>query len=81
MSVDLWLPSELHGQRDSIEHDEHKDGVLKGLRRDEPPYLVLEPVLGDVAPHWLGLQCKLYAIPLRVMRVFEIWILGEWNTE
>ena len=66
MGVNLWLPSELHGQRDGIEHDEHKDGILKGLGCDKPPDLVLEAVLGDVTPHRLGLQCKLYAVPLRM---------------
>lgn len=66
MGVYFWLPSELHGQRDSVEHDEHKDGVLKGLGCDEPPDLVLEAVLGDVASHWLCFQGKLNAVPLRV---------------
>lgn len=76
MGVYLWLPSELHGQWDSIEHDEHKDGILKGLGCDKPPDLVLETVLGDVTSHRLGLQRKLYAIPLRVTRMLYI-VLGN----
>ena len=56
--------SYLHGQRDSVDDDQGKDGILKRLGGNKPPDLVLPPRFGDVAPHWFHFQSKLYALPL-----------------
>lgn len=66
---------ELHSERDGVNHDEYEDGVLEGLRRNEPPYLVLYPVLGNVAPDRLSLQCKLYTVTLVLVQLAILVLL------
>ena len=66
LGVLVRLVVEAHGERDGVAEDEDEDEVLEGLGGDEPPYPVLEPVFGDVAPHRAGLQRKLDTVPLQI---------------
>ena len=62
--VALGLAVELHGQAERVDQDHGEDRVLEDGRGDEGPQLVLNRVLGDVAPHRLGVQRELYAVSL-----------------
>jgi len=55
----------LHGEADGVHQNEGENGVLKVWRRDQPPDLVLDRRLGDVAPLRLCFQCKFDALPLQ----------------
>lgn len=75
VSVHVWLPVELHGQRHRIYHDQDEDRVLEWLRRHEPPHFVLNPVLGYVPAHRLRLERKLYAVTLVLVQVAVLVLL------
>jgi len=52
--VNLRLAVEFHGQGDGVGQDEREEEILERLRSDQPPDLVLEPLLGDVAAERFG---------------------------
>ena len=54
----------LHGQDDSVDHDQGKYRVFKRWRGDEPPDLRLEPFDGYVPFDRLGFQGELVAFSL-----------------
>lgn len=64
LCVQFRLSVEFHGKTECVDQDHDKDGVFKDWRSDKGPQLVLDRVLGYVSPHWFGIQCKLYTIPL-----------------
>ena len=64
LGVGLGLALELHRKTHGVEHNEDKNGVLKGLWRHKPPNFVLEPVLRDISPNRFRPQRKLYAVSL-----------------
>lgn len=64
LCVEIGLPIEFHGQRHRIDHDQNENGVLKRLGRNEPPDLVLDPMLRYVPSYRLCFQRKLDAVPL-----------------
>lgn len=64
VGVSLRLLVEFHGEGHRVYHDQTKDRVLERLRRNEPPNLVLDPVLGNVAANWLRFQRELDAVAL-----------------
>ena len=56
---------------EGVDEDHGEDGVLERRRRHEGPQLVLHRVLRDVAPHRLGVQRELYAVPLKSKLTFR----------
>ena len=61
----------LHGEGQGVEHDRHEHRVLAHRRRGKGPQFVLQRVLRDVAPHRLGVQRELYAVPLKSKLTFR----------
>ena len=55
----------LHGECDSVDHDQDEDAVLKRLWSHKPPDSVLELSLRDVTTLRLRFQRKLYTLPLQ----------------
>ena len=66
VGVRLRLAVKLHAQRDGVDENQREYDVLERLRRHQPPHLVLEPLLGYVAPKRLGFQGELDAVPLQL---------------
>lgn len=64
MGVTIWLIVELHCERDGVYDNEGEYRVLEWLRGDEPPDLVLYPMLRDVSTYWLRFQSEFYAVAL-----------------
>jgi len=64
-SVACRLSMKFHGQCYSVDQDENKDGVLKWLRRHEPPDFVLEPIFWNVATSGFSFQSEFYTVPLQ----------------
>lgn len=64
IGISFGLLVELHCKCDCVDHDEAEYCVLEHLRGDEPPNLVLYPMLGNVATNRLRLQRELDAAPL-----------------
>lgn len=64
MSVEFRLPVEFHGKTERVDQDHDEYSVLEQRRGNKGPQFVLDGILGDVASHWFGIQCKFYAVPL-----------------
>lgn len=60
----LFFSYYLHGQDERVENDGGENAVLEAGRRDEPPDLVLNGVLGYVLLDGLGLERELNALSL-----------------
>lgn len=63
--INLSKSTCLHCQSDCVDHDEHKDTILKWPRSDQPPDFILYSVFWDVPSLWFCPQCELYALSLK----------------
>lgn len=66
LSIKHRLSVKFHSQSQRVDHDQTKDCILKILRRDKPPHLILKPLLRNISTHWFRFQGKFDAVSLEI---------------